>query len=202
VKGGTLRPAVHAGLVGFAFLAPVLGRWGMAGAAFAAFVLNALVLPRTALGKALAREGEPRWNGLLAYPLAVALLFALFPPEAAVGGWAAMALGDPAAALAGRHSARSPRIPWNRKKSLAGTAAFFPVAWAGSGVVMAAVFPALMGLPPSRLLADGEALAIYAAWTAAGALVGAVVESMDLGADDNLPVALAVGAALALPGLV
>jgi dolichol kinase len=202
MKSPALRPLVHAGLLGFAFLAPVLGKWCMAGAALVAFLVNALVLPGTALGKALAREGEPRWNGLLAYPLAVALLFALFPAEAAVGGWAAMALGDPAAALVGGRGSGGVRIPWNRRKSLAGTATFFSAAWIGIAFVTATVFPEVMGLPSSRLFADGEALAIYAAWTAIGAFVGAVVESMDLGADDNLPVALAVGAALSLPGLV
>jgi dolichol kinase len=187
-------------MLGFAFLAPVLGRWGMATAALAALAMNAFLLPRTPLGRALAREGEPRWNGLLSYPLAVALLFALFPPEAAVAGWAAMALGDPAAAWAGRRTTGSPRIPWNRRKSLAGTITFVSVAWIGSAFVVAGALPAVMGLPRERLLVDGQALAVYACWTATGAVVGAVVETLDLGIDDNLPVALAVGGTLALFG--
>ena len=58
-------------------LAAVAGRppyedWVLLRVAVAALALNAFVLPRTAFGRALSREGEPRWNGLLSYPLAVA----------------------------------------------------------------------------------------------------------------------------------
>jgi dolichol kinase len=187
-----IRPAVHAGALGFAFLAPVLGRWGMAGAAFAAFLANALLLPRTALGRSLRREGEPRWNGVVTYPLGVSLLFACLRADAAVAGWAVMALGDPAAALVGRRVG-GPRIPWNRRKSLAGTCAFFAIAWLGAGAISAAVW----GASRERVLGDSESLAIYSCWIAAGAFAGAVVETLDPGVDDNLPVALAAGGTLA-----
>jgi dolichol kinase len=194
VRDGALRPLVHAALLGFAFLAPVIGGLGMAGVALAALGFNAFVLPRTALGRSLARPGEPRWNGLLSYPLAVALLFVLFPLEAAVAGWAVLALGDPAAALAGS----GPRLPWNRAKSVGGTFGFLTAAAPGALLVTACVFPVLMGLPRGRLLEDGDALLLYAGWIAAGAVAGALAETLDLGIDDNLPVALAAGGALAL----
>ena len=183
------RPVVHAGMLGFAWLTPLLGPRGMAGVALAALLLNAFVLPRTALGRALARPGEPRWNGLLSYPLGVALLYALFPPEAAVAAWAVLALGDPMAAWAGRHNPGGPRIPWNRGKS---------VGWAGAILLAATAVPAVAGLARERIGADGWTIAVFLGWTAAGALAGAVAETLDLGIDDNLPVALAAGGALAL----
>lgn len=192
------RPVVHAGMLGFAWLTPFFGRWGMVGVALAALLLNAFVLPRTAHGRALARPGEPRWNGLLSYPLGVALLYALFPPEAAVAAWAVLALGDPMAAWAGRHNPGGPRIPWNRGKSIAGTITFFTVGWAGAVLLAATAVPAVAGLPRERIGADGLTIAVFLGWTAAGALAGAVAETLDLGIDDNLPVALAAGGALAL----
>lgn len=155
----------------------------MAGAALAAFLLNLLVLPRTPFGRALRREGEGRWNGLVAYPLAVALAYAIFPPAAASVGWAVMALGDPAAALVGRSLPRSPRIPWNRGKSMAGSLAFLGAAGAGAFLVIAL-----------RAGTPGAASLHLALGSAAG---GALVESLPIPGDDNLPVALAAAAAAA-----
>jgi len=188
-------------MLGFAFLTPVLGKWGMAGAALAALCANAFVLPRTALGRSLERPGEPRWNGLLSYPLAVALLYALFPPEAAVAAWAMLALGDPMAGWAGRRAAGWPRLPWNRRKSLAGMLTFVSSGWLGATLVTAMALPEILGIPRGRLVADGEAFAIFVCWTATGAFAGAVAESLDFGIDDNLPVALAAGGTLALLSL-
>ncbi len=194
-----LRPVLHAGALGFVFLTPVLGRWGMAATAFAVFLVNALLLPRTELGRSLWREGEPRWNGVLSYPAALTLAFLLFPLDAAVAAWAVMALGDPAAAWAGKRATGWPRVPWNRRKSVAGMLAFASTAWIGASLVTACALPSILGIPRSRLLVDGEALAIYACILATGSLVGAVVESLALGIDDNLPVTLAVGAVLSFP---
>jgi dolichol kinase len=193
-----LRPAVHAGAFGFAFLAPVIGRWGMAGAAAAALAGTLLVLPRTALGRALARPGEPRWNGVHSYPLAVALLFALLPLEAAVAGWAMLAFGDPAASLAGGGGRGGRALPWNPRKTVGGTITFLTAALAARMFLTAAVLPEVRGIPADRLFQETETLGIYAAWMAAGALAGAFAETLDLGIDDNLPVALAAGGTLAL----
>jgi len=199
MRGGSLlRPAVHAAMLVFVLLTPVLGRWGMAGTALLALLLNALLLPRTALGRSLGRPGEPRWNGLLSYPLAVALCYALFPPEAAAGAWAAMALGDPAAALAGRRSGGRRRLPWNPRKSLDGSLAFLLVAAAAIPAVLLLALPEVGGIPRAALLGDPGALAVLLAWSLAGAAAGAVAESLRLPLDDNLPVGLAAGGVLAL----
>jgi dolichol kinase len=170
----------------------------MAGMALLALLANAFLLPRTAFGRALARPGEPRWNGLLSYPAAVAAAYALLPPEAAAGAWAAMALGDPAAAFAGGRAGGRGRLPWNPRKTLAGSAAFLLSAWAGIALVVAAAFPAPGGIPRGALLGDPAALGILALWALCGAAAGALAESLDLPLDDNLPAALASGGVLAL----
>lgn len=188
MKPGALRPLVHAGLVGFTLLGPTLGKWGMAGGAFGAFLFNLLVLPRTPLGRALRREGEPRWNGLVAYPLAVALAYALLHPAIAAVSWAVMAFGDPAASLAGAGRKGGARIPWNRGKSVAGSVAFLFAAWSGA-----------FGLLCALRLVQGRPVEVAACLVLAGgaAIVGAIVESLPL-REDNLPVVLATGAALTL----
>ena len=187
MTGRWLRPATHAGMLGFVALTPVLGKWGMAGVALAALGLNAFLLPRTSFGRALARPGEPRWNGLLSYPLAVAVAYALFPPGVAALAWTAMALGDAAAGALGEARAWKARIPWNRRKSIAGSLAFLGAAGAGLAVGLHLVDapPAAAALPP---------LAV----AGAVALLGAIVETLEIPPDDNLPVALAVGGALLL----
>ena len=138
-----IRPATHAAMLGFVALQPVLGKWGMAGVALGALAMNAFVLPRTAFGRALARPGDRRWNGLLSYPLAVALCYALFPPNVAAISWTAMAIGDPAASLVGAARPWKARIPWNPAKSVAGSVAFL----AAGGV---AILVALLVLAPGR----------------------------------------------------
>ncbi len=179
MKREHLRPLVHAGLLGFVFLARVLDRWEMATVAFAAFLVNLLLLPRTPFGRALHREGEPRWNGLVAYPLAVAVAFALFEPAFAAIAWAVMAIGDPAATLVGTARPWKVRLFHNRRKSAAGSLAFALAGWAGSvGIAMTLCrWPLFAALP----------LCGY------GALVGAFVESLPIPRDDNLPIVLAVG---------
>lgn len=184
---------MHAAVLGFVFLTPWLGSRGMVAMAALATVLNAFVLPRTAFGRSMAREGE-RFGGLVTYPLAVTLLFLLFQPSVAAGAWAILALGDPAAAWVGGRMKGSPRIPWNGRKSVAGSAAFALVGAAGAVAVVL-----LLGQGPAAVSGDGAERARAAAdltstalvaWSAAG-VVGALAESLPLRIDDNLPVALA-----------
>jgi dolichol kinase len=182
VSRGALRPLVHAGMLGFVILTPVLGKWGMAGVALAAFLLNLLVLPRTAFGRALARPGEPSWNGLVTYPLAVALAYALFWPEIAAMAWAVMALADPAATLVGTARTWRVRVFYNPRKSLAGSVAFLLAGFAAATSAVALTW----GWEPRLTPAIG----------AMAALVGALVESLPIPLDDNLPVVLAVGGLL------
>jgi dolichol kinase len=187
VSGGGLRRLVHLGMLGFVLLLPVLGPRGMAAVAGAALLLNLLVLPRTPLGRALARPGEGRWNGLVAYPAAVALGFLLFDERGAAAAWAALACGDPAASAAGRSREWPARIPWCRAKSLAGSVAFLVAAALGATATIAVLFGA----------EAGRAALPAAVAAAAG---GAIAESLPWTRDDNLPVLLAAGGAWTLVG--
>ena len=188
MKREFLRPAVHAGALGFVFLEPVLGRWGMAGTAAAVTLLNLLVLPRTALGKSLRREGEPLVNGQVTYPLAVAAAYALFPYPGPAVAWAVMALADPAASVLASSEPWNARLPWNRRKSVMGTFSFLLVAEIAAVAVLMATHEGPIGY-------DARMMQLHIA--AVLALVGAIVESLPLPIDDNLPIVLAVGGAFA-----
>jgi dolichol kinase len=197
VRSPWLRPAVHAGAFAFSFLPFVFpafrDRWWMVGAALAALLVNSLVLPRTDLGRSLRREGEPLWNGQLSYPLAVAVAYAIWDPLVAQVAWAVMAFGDPAAFLAGKVRPWKARIPWNRRKSAAGSLAFVAVAWAATIGVVVLHFR----LEPVPWIDRPELTSILLP-VAIVALAGAVAESIPWPVDDNLPVTLAAGVAVLL----
>src|SRR5687768_213320 len=53
-------------------------------------VINMVVLPLVPSGKLIARPGEGFITGQWLYPFALAICFAVYPPFAAMGAWAAM----------------------------------------------------------------------------------------------------------------
>lgn len=204
-SGAYPRTLVHmaAGL-----LCPTLA-WLPAAAAIgiaALFVgFNLWVLPRLADGR-LRRPGAP-WGpsdrGLVLYPASVLVLLLVLPhrPTLVACAWALLAFGDGAASLAGR-LAGGPRLPWNPAKSAAGTAAFF---LAGGAAVAALLAASASGALPFR---DGALLdpTLPCAWWGAvglvAAAIGAAVESLPGGLNDNLTVTWSGAAALAgLAGL-
>jgi uncharacterized protein (TIGR00297 family) len=162
--------------------------------ALAAFLFNWQVLPRVG-GRALWRDKDAARGypvGILLYPLAVLGLILAFRHDLAKAAacWGVLAAGDGTAALAGRAVA-SPRLPWNRDKSLAGLLAFIVFGTLASALLMAFVLKLpLEAWSSPRILAYCVPLA----------LVCALVESLPTTLDDNLTVPLA-GAVL-LPLLV
>lgn len=182
------RKAVHV-LVGlFALLLRYLNWWQGLAMALAALVFNWQLLPRMTNGRlerALDRE-RGYALGVLLYPLSVAILILLFRDrlEIAAAAWALMAFGDGAATIVGVFVGGA-RLPWNSSKSWAGFVGF---------VVAGSVAAALMyewvraGHPesPAPLLSP---------WliAAAAALLGAFIESLATGVDDNLTVPLLTG---------
>jgi dolichol kinase len=192
-----LRPAVHAAMGLNALWLGVLPRWGGVALALAAFALNALVLPRLAIGRALTRPGERFWGGLRTYPLAVLGLVLLLPAAEAAAAWGVLAFGDAAAAVVGQ-AVPAPRLFGHRKATWSGTPAFVVcgalAAWLlGEGVARLATSAPWVepGVAPSLLRAG------------AAAAVAALVDLVRIPPDDNLPCAAASGATLhVLRGLV
>jgi len=134
----------------------------------------------------LARPGEGWVRFSLAvssFPLAAGLLLAAFPerPGVAASAVAVLAAGDAAANTAGRQIG-GPRLPWNARKTVVGSAAFLVAGLAAAGLSFALVDATPIGRAVPLLLAP--------------VLLGAAIESLPTRIGDNLPVALFPGVLL------
>jgi uncharacterized protein (TIGR00297 family) len=188
------RQSLHIAMGAFALLLRWIPLWQAVALAVGALVFNVLVLPR--VGATLYRPGdrERGVHGIVFYPLAVLLLLVLFPrrPDIVAAAWGILAAGDGLATLAGR-AFGGPRWPWNREKTLIGSAAF-AVGGAAAGVFLAWwCRPATVPQP---------ALIYAMAAPVAAALVAALVETMPVRLDDNLSVSLTAGSVLWIASLV
>jgi len=169
----------------FAFLFPFLNFAQALGCALLALLLTTFLLPQ--LGVDLGKGGREASRvtsrtGIWAYPLSVLALVILYghDPYIVAAVWGVMALGDGLASVAGE-TLRGPALPWNREKTWAGFLAF---ALAGT----------LAAYALSRWVAPELDADIALRVSAATALVGAVVESLPIGLDDNISVPLVCGA--------
>ncbi len=143
------------------------------------------VLKDEAAVQAMSRHGDPReiLRGPLFYGIAFVVLTVLFWKDSPVGMTALMIMcgGDGLADIVGRRVA-SPRLPWSREKSVAGSLSVFVGGWALSALILfifvaAGVFPG----PFSRYLLPITIIA----------LVGMVIESLPFRDIDNITVTLA-----------
>lgn len=178
------RKIVHISMLSFALLLPFLTWVEAAGAALMALMFNLFILPRLELdlGKRVAGESRPfAWTGIVAYPISVLVLILLFGRRMEVVGavWAIMALGDGFASVAGE-ALRGPAVPWNSSKTWSGFFGFVAAGTMGSFLLGRWVDPSF---PSTKVL-------IVCVATAA---VGAVVESLPIGLDDNFSVPLVCG---------
>jgi len=190
----TTRQLVHISMGVFALLLRWLTWWQALALAGTALLFNLLVLPR--IGRTLYRPGDEArvLHGIVFYPLAVVLLILTFPrrPDIIAAAWAILAAGDGVATLAG-HAIGGTRWPWNRKKTVSGSAAF-AVCGAAAGVFLAWWCRPAMASPP--------ALAFTILAPIAAAIVAALVETIPVRLDDNLSVAATAGGVMALVSLV
>ncbi|HSM14212.1 MAG TPA: DUF92 domain-containing protein [Thermoanaerobaculia bacterium] len=184
-RGELARKLVHVAVGGLAFAVRPLGPVGSALAAVAAIVHNAFLLPLCG-GRRLWRAGEAERGyalGIVLYPITVLLLVLLFWKrlEVAAATWGILAFGDGMAAIFGQALGRSNPLPWNPRKSWAGTLAYLVFGGAGAFALLQWTAPGAYG--------TAFALAIACA-TAAFA---AALESLPQGLDDNFGVPLVAG---------
>ncbi|MBI4164915.1 MAG: DUF92 domain-containing protein [Acidobacteria bacterium] len=178
----TTRKVVHISMLAFAFLLPILTWVQAAGCAILALLFNIFLLPRLAVDL---RKGRDRttsdWTGVVLYPISVLALILLYRHHlhVAASAWAILALGDGIASVAGE-SLRGPALPWNSEKRWSGFLAFALAGAAGAYVLARWVAPAF----PAE-----KAFLV----SIAGALVGALVESVPVRLDDNVSVPLVTG---------
>jgi uncharacterized protein (TIGR00297 family) len=188
-----LRKGAHAGVGFFALLFAVLPPAACLGLAILSLIHNAFFLPRYAPW--LWREKDHRMGyspGVIAYSVTLVLLCVVYwnRPDIAASGWGVLAFGDGIASLVGRAFGRSP-LPWNRKKSWAGLAAFAIAASASCFLLAGFVrmhVEMVASLPHANLLLASVIAGV----------TGAVVESLDQPLDDNIAAPLAAAAAFAL----
>ena len=185
-------------MLGFAFLLPFLTWQQAAGVAILALLFNLYVLPQ--MKADLSKNPTPKqaaefpsssqgqvgsiWTGVILYPISVLALILIYRHRlyVAAAGWAIMALGDGMASVAGEWLG-GPKLPSNPQKTWSGAAGFFIFGVAGAYMLLRWVGPSI---PPYR-----------AGWLALlTALVGAAVESLPVGLDDNVTVPLISGAFL------
>ena len=198
LKGGALtrgeiaRKVVHMGVGLIAFSLHYLGPFWAAILAAVALASNIFVLPRVG-GRRLWRDAEHQSGtslGIILYPLAVLLLILAFYTklEVAAAAWGILAFGDGMASLVGMSMGRS-KLPWNPRKSWAGTLAYVLFGTLASTVL-------LIWTPRDHTYSLGFALAVCFATS----VVAAALESLPQGLDDNIGVPLVSG--LFLLGLV
>jgi uncharacterized protein (TIGR00297 family) len=189
----TARQAVHMAMGAFALLLRWIPWWQAVALAVAALAFNLFLLPRLRLNLYRPGESARGVHGIIWYPLAVLLLLVTFPrrPDIAAAAWGILAIGDGIATLAGR-AIGGPRWPWNREKTLSGSAAF-ALGGAAGGVFLAWWCRPALAHPPA--LAFTIAAPILAAFAAA------LVETIPVRLDDNLSVAVTAGAVMWLASL-
>lgn len=178
------RKIVHMGVGGIAFAVVYIGPFYAMLCALAALLSNLFVLPRLG-GKLLWRGDEVRQGisiGIVLYPFSVLLLILHYwnHIEVAVAIWGILAFGDGMASVVGR-GLGGPRLPWNPRKTLSGSLAYFLFGGLGAAILLV-----------HTLGEQGEP--VVGSWllgvSLATALLGAAIESLPLGIDDNLSVPL------------
>ncbi len=177
-----LRKLIH--------IAVGLGAFAVAflGSAHTALLLTALLVFNTAIwphfgGRTVWRRRDARQGvalGIVLYPLVLLVLVLVFwnQLEVVAAVWAILAFGDGMAAIAGRSIGRA-KLPWNLKKSWAGSLAFWLFGTIGAA---SAIWWTLKHL--ERELAPAFVLAA----ACLTALIAAFIESQPLTLDDNLSV--------------
>ena len=185
-----MRQWVHIGFGAAALLLPFLHWYQATILAACAVVFNISLLRRIA-GNRLHRPVELAQTipvGLVLYPTSILLLLLMLPARVDIvaAAWGILAAGDGAATLVGRRYG-SGRWPWNRSKSVAGSAALV-IAGGAAGAFLCWWCRPVVIPPPYLWFSIGAPIA--------AAVVAAAVETVPIRLDDNVSVPLTAAAAL------
>jgi dolichol kinase len=189
------RQIVHIAMGGMALLLRYINTWEAMILAGGAVAINLYALPRIA--GILYRPGETRrrfTSGIVLYPLSVLMLLVAFGDrlDIVAAAWGVLAFGDGTATLVGRRIP-SARIPWNREKTIAGSAAFVIFGGAAGAFLCWWCRPTVV--PPPYLW-----FSLGMPWLAA--TVAAAVETIPIRLNDNLSVPASAGIVLWLTSLI
>ena len=186
----TLRQWVHIGFGAAALLLPFLHWYQATILAACAIAFNISLLKKIARGR-LHRPAELDQVlpvGLVLYPTSILILLLMLPArlDIVAAAWGILAAGDGAATLVGRRYGKR-RWPWNRSKSVEGSAALMIAGGAAGAFLCWWCRPAVIP-PPYVWFSIGAPIA--------AALVAAAVETLPIRLDDNLTVSLTAAATL------
>lgn len=186
------RKAAHVAFGGLAFLLRATSWPEAAAIAAAAFVFNWQLLPRLG-GRRLWRPAERERgyaSGVLLYPLCVLGLILAFRYELwkAAAVWSILAWGDGMASVVGQVVGGA-RLPWNPRKTWAGSVAFLVFGSAGASLLTAWTLRL-----PLAAWSSGRILEVIVPVVFACALV----ESLPVSLDDNVSVAFVGGVLVAV----
>ena len=186
----TMRQWVHIGFGAVALLLPFLHWYQATILAACAIAFNISLLRKIAGGR-LHRPVELAHAmpvGLVLYPTSILILLLMLPARVDIvaAAWGILAAGDGAATLVGRRYG-SRRWPWNRGKSVAGSAALV-IAGGAAGAFLCWWCRPVIIPPPYLWFSIGAPIA--------AALVAAAVETVPIRLDDNLSVPLTAAATL------
>lgn len=192
----TLRQWVHIGFGGVALVLRFLP-WSFAAILAACAVVFNIRLLRHFTRNRLHRAAELNRTlpaGLVLYPTSVLVLLLMFPsrPDIVAAAWGILAAGDGAATLVGRRYGVR-KWPWNRQKTLAGSAALFLAGGAAGALLAWWSRPAIV--PPPYLW-----FSLCAPFAAAFA--AAAAETVPIRLDDNVSVPMSAAVVLWTASLV
>ena len=190
------RQWVHVAMGAFAFALPFLAWWQSVLLASLAVAFNIFALQKV-LGIQIFRPGERLrrlTSGIVLYPLAVVGLLLVFASrlDIVAASWGILAVGDGMATLVGRRVPIA-RLPWNPRKSVGGSLAFFVLG--GAAAAMLAWWCRENVIPPAY-----GWYPIVGGFAAAAA--AAAVETIPVDLDDNVSVTATSASVLWILSLV
>ena len=179
------RQFIHMSLLALAFFLKYLNRWYAILVFLTLFLVVLVVVPQLKAKSHVYRMSEDKYSqGALLYFLVLLILVLIFPLYIVAVSWAILALGDGMATLIGK-SFKSYPLPWNKKKTYAGTLAFVIFGAFGAFVLLKWMLPEI---------SVNQAFFLGLKTVT----VAAIIESLNLDIDDNLTVALSSAVVLYL----